>query len=180
MNDHPDIKIVPYESAWEKQFMAEVLKLEAIYKKIVVNAYHIGSTSVPGLAAKPIIDILLVVNNLDKVDAHDPQMIKHGYHPEGENGIPGRRVFWKGPDKYHHTYNLHIFHEGNPKIERYLRLRDYLRTHPERADHYVDIKRKAALMHPYDNVAYNMAKEPTIFLLEKEAEDWHKKRKPRV
>ncbi len=138
------------------------------------NAYHIGSTAVPGLAAKPIIDILLVVSSLEEVDEKELDMIKFHYHPLGENGIPNRRVFWKGQEK-NHRYHLHIFKQGNPRIERYLRLREYLKLHPEKASYYAEIKKKAALMHPHDNVAYNIAKEPTIFKLEIEAENWFKK-----
>jgi GrpB-like predicted nucleotidyltransferase (UPF0157 family) len=107
-----------------------------------MEVHHIGSTAVPGLAAKPIIDIVLEVSDLAALDAHNSQMEEIGYKPRGEFGIPGRRYFQKGGDN--RTHHLHAFLRGDPNVVRHIAFRDYLRRHPEVAREYGDLKRRVA------------------------------------
>jgi len=118
----------------------EAIKLRRIFGEQLVAIHHIGSTSIPGLEAKPIIDIMPVVEDINSVDEHNESMREIGYEPKGENGIPERRYFQKGGDNRSH--HVHIFQVGSPHVERHLAFRDYLRTHPIEAREYGDFKQK--------------------------------------
>ncbi len=87
------IEVVPYDPDWSNQFEKEALLLKLIFSDIFVAIHHIGSTSVPGLAAKPTIDIILEVKDIRLVDKFNEPMEKLGYEAWGEYGIPGRRFF---------------------------------------------------------------------------------------
>jgi len=97
---------------------------------------------VPGLAAKPIIDILLEVRDLADLDAHNSEMETIGYKPMGEFGILGRRYFPKGGDNRSHQ--IHAFLRDDPNVYRHIAFRDYLRRHPEVAQEYAALKRQVA------------------------------------
>src|SRR5512134_3140614 len=83
------IVVVPYNPDWPLQFRSEAAKIAAIFGPDLVSIHHIGSTSVPGLSAKPIIDVMPVMRDIAAVDLFNPAMIRLGYQPKGENGIPG-------------------------------------------------------------------------------------------
>lgn len=102
---------------------------------MITNIHHIGSTSVPGLMAKPVIDILVEVGTINVVDSYNEAMKKQiGYLPKGENGIPNRRYFSKGGDN--RTHQVHVYQQGDEKIASHLMFRDYLITHPKVASEY--------------------------------------------
>ena len=110
----------------------------------IINAHHIGSTAVPSLAAKPVIDILLEVKNVINLDQYDydKDMTKIGYIPKGEFGIPGRRFYVKGEiDRTHH---IHAFNENSYEVKRHLAFRDYLIANPKIADEYGSLKKQIA------------------------------------
>ncbi|MXJ74052.1 GNAT family N-acetyltransferase, partial [Escherichia coli] len=117
-----------------------------------IEIHHIGSTSVPGLAAKPIIDMIPVVLDISKVDSANAAMQVLGYEAKGEYGIPFRRYFQKGYNL--RTHHAHIFERGNSEIERHLKFRDWMRAHPEDREAYACLKQELAHQHPYDITAY--------------------------
>jgi GrpB-like predicted nucleotidyltransferase (UPF0157 family) len=128
-------------------WQTELARVSAINRGVmqVLNLcliHHIGSTAVPGLAAKPIIDILMEVTALEELDALNQRMESIGYTPKGEFGIPGRRYFQKGGDD--RTHHLHAFARGDFNLARHLAFRDYLRGHPEVAREYGELKRAVA------------------------------------
>lgn len=90
------IEVVPYDPTWPVRFAEEAARLTPIFGENLVTLYHIGSTAVPGLHAKPIIDMLPEVYSLERVEAVNDAMSAAGYEVKGENGIPGRRYFRKG------------------------------------------------------------------------------------
>lgn len=90
------VVIVPYDDKWPEMFEIESLLIKTLLGAVAVSVHHIGSTSVPGLSAKPIIDILVEVTDINELDAYNLAMVSAGYIPRGENGIPGRRYFIKG------------------------------------------------------------------------------------
>ena len=119
------IEVVDYRPEWEKMFQEEEKKIRKILGKNCIAVYHIGSTSVKGLPAKPIIDIMPVVKDISLVDAHDPEFRALGCDCRGEFGIPGRRFYAKGGD--HRTHHIHIFEKSSEAdIKRHLAVRDYL------------------------------------------------------
>lgn len=161
------VVIQEYDSKWEQAFQEEKQALQAILKDNCVDIHHIGSTSVPGLAAKPIIDIMPVVKSLVAVDQAAGEFQAIGYEFLGEFGIPGRRYLRKGGDN--RTHNVHIFAQSDTlNISRHLGFRDYLRAHPDARDAYVALKRKLALRFSYDVMAYNAGKDAFIKEIERE------------
>src|ERR1700723_1322421 len=107
MQESGPIEIVPYNPKWELEFKVEKSLLKNVFNDNLIKIYHIGSTSIPGMAAKPIIDIMPVVKSLEKVDSCNKAMEKLCYVPMGEYGIVGRRYFRKGAQK--RTHNVHVF-----------------------------------------------------------------------
>ncbi|WP_144564882.1 GrpB family protein [Neobacillus bataviensis] len=118
-------EVCSYNEKWALLFTEEAEKLNLILRNEIVCIYHIGSTSFPGLKAKPIIDIMAVVKVINIVDKYNIKMQEIGYEPKGENGIFGRRYFQKGGD--HRTHHVHINQIGSYEIKRHLAFRDYLR-----------------------------------------------------
>ncbi|MBY0096474.1 GrpB family protein [Mesobacillus maritimus] len=169
------VEVVPYSSVWENLFTREQVLLKELFGKNEVGIYHIGSTSVPGLSAKPIIDVLIEVETLELIDLITKDIERAGYEAKGENGIAGRRFFQKSNKNGVRLYHVHAFKKGNPEINRHLVFRDYLRIHPEKAAKYAEVKQQAAARNPYDIETYMIEKEPIIKELEQEALRWRLK-----
>ncbi|WHU90000.1 GrpB family protein (plasmid) [Pantoea agglomerans] len=136
------IVVVPYDEKWPEAFIAECLLLQALPVEVVKAIHHIGSTSVPDLPAKPVIDILLEVSDINELDNYNVLMSNAGYVARGENGIPRRRYFTKGGVRRSH--HVHAFAAGDEEIVRHLAFRDYLRKNNDIAETYAEIKRTAA------------------------------------
>lgn len=168
------IEVVDYRPEWKDEYKKEAQKLRKILGKNCVGIYHIGSTSVKGMKAKPIIDIMPVVKDISAVDAHNAEFEALGYECKGEFGIPGRRFFMKGGD--HRTHHVHIFEQSNQKdIQRHLAVSLYLNNTPERAAEYAALKEKLAGEFRYDNDGYCDGKDAFMKELEKDALEWKKK-----
>ena len=101
------VEVVPHDPNWEKIFKEEAKKIKKIFKEIFIDIHHIGSTAIPLIKAKPIIDIMVEVEDINKVDIYNKQMEELGYVALGEYGIPKRRFFQKGGNK--RTHHVHIF-----------------------------------------------------------------------
>lgn len=137
------IEVVPYNPQWPQLFAAEAELIKQALGDNCVTIHHIGSTSVPGLSAKPIIDMLPVVHNIQAVDQTTKAMESLGYEAKGEFGIAFRRYFQKS--NYVRTHNVHVYQEGDPEISRYLKFRDWMRSHPEDAEAYAKLKQELAV-----------------------------------
>ena len=164
------MKVVEYSAEWPRLYEQEILLLREALGQEIVRPHHIGSTSVPGLAAKPIIDILLEVQSVDGLDDLNKAMRAIGYEPKGEFGIPGRRYFPKGSDK--RTHHVHAFAVGDSHIRPHLAFRDYLRAHPAAAAEYAAIKKEAAAAHETDPEGYVAFKHVFVERMVVEAVDW--------
>lgn len=166
------VTVIPHDERWKKLFEAEAECLRALLGEALVAIYHIGSTAVPGLAAKPIIDIMPVVTDVTLVDAFNSRFESLGYECMGEFGIPGRRYFRKGSD--HRTHHVHIFEQSNrADITRHLAVRDYLRTHPSAAEAYGRLKVDLAARFPEDIEGYCDGKDAFVKELERRALTWY-------
>ncbi len=154
------IIIEAYNPEWSTAFEQEREKIAYALRDLRVQLEHIGSTSVPGLAAKPIIDILIVVENADDaVRAISPLVILQ-YDCRGEAGIAGRIFFGKGEPRTHH---LHLYTSPhNPERERHLLFRDYLRAHRDAVQQYAVLKYGLAEKFRDDRDAYTEAKSDFI------------------
>lgn len=136
------VTIVAYDKQWPGLFEAESSLLLATLGEVITRIHHIGSTSVPGLAAKPVIDILLEVVDLHQLDNLNAAMERAGYMARGENGIPNRRYFTKGGNQ--RSRQVHAFAVGDRQIIKHLVFRDYLIKNKEAAEQYAEVKRAAA------------------------------------
>ncbi len=164
MSQH--ITVTDYNPLWAIKFEEDSLLIKDIIADNCIAIYHIGSTSVPGLAAKPIIDIMVVVKSLEKVDDVAEDFLKIGYEYLGEFGIAGRRYLRKGGDE--RTHQIHIFQADDwNNIVRHLAFRDYMRTHEKERDEYAKIKIALAHRFPYDIDGYCDGKENFVREMEK-------------
>ncbi len=154
------VEIVDYDPRWAAMFSEEAPRIREALDGLDVVVEHVGSTSVPGLAAKPTIDIMVVVPDPARGREAIEPLTKLGYEYRGELGIPGRFYFAKGGRP--HTYHLHLYHCGHPEVERLLLFRDYLRDHPASAHEYEQLKRELAEKFRNDREAYTEAKNDFI------------------
>jgi GrpB-like predicted nucleotidyltransferase (UPF0157 family) len=162
-----------YSPEWPRQFEQEATRLKTLIGDELVVVHHIGSTSVPGLAAKSIIDLLPLVREITRVDDLTPMMQEAGYKPWGEYGLPGRRYFTKDRGDYR-THNIHIYQVDNPDVERHLAFCAYLRHHEEARAAYEALKREVYARHPANVAAYNDGKNAWIKELEHVAVAWYR------
>jgi GrpB-like predicted nucleotidyltransferase (UPF0157 family) len=166
------VEVVEYSSKWPIMFQEEALKIKNILRDELIDIYHIGSTAVENLKAKPIIDIMPVVRDITEVDKYNKEFETLGYEPKGEFGIAGRRYFRKGLTI--RTHHIHIFEISNSRdIDRHLAVRDYLRAHPQDAFEYGQLKSKLAALYPFDIKAYCDGKDTFVKELERKALKWY-------
>lgn len=165
------VVVTGHNPQWQARFREEAQRIRDILGENCIAVHHIGSTAVPDLKAKPILDILPVVRDIGQVDALAPAFRQLGYEYMGAFGIPGRRYLRKGGDN--RTHQVHIFAQSSQAdIVRHLAVRDYLRTHRERADGYGSLKESLARKFPYDIDAYCDGKDAFMKELEQEALAW--------
>ncbi|MBC6297273.1 GrpB family protein [Listeria sp. FSL L7-1517] len=160
------VEIVDYQSDWKTLFEEEKSIIREIIEKNEVLIAHIGSTSVENLSAKPIIDILLVVNDLAKLDNARTEFEKIGYEYMGEFGLPGRRYMRKGGDSRTHQIHAYQF-DSISEIQRHLSFRDYLRENKEIANEYAELKKALAQKYATDIEGYCDGKD--LFIKNHEA-----------
>ena len=152
-----DVELVPHNPEWSRLANKEAARILNGLTLPIIGIYHIGSTSVPGIKAKPILDFVLEVENLDDVMNSCSEFEALGYLAKGEFGIPGRQFFTRDTngDRTHH---LHVFQKGHPDIERHTVFRDYLRANPQAAREYERLKEKLAKRFPKQSGNYTAAK----------------------
>ncbi|KOA19416.1 dephospho-CoA kinase/protein folding accessory domain-containing protein [Clostridium homopropionicum DSM 5847] len=168
------IEVVPYNLNWVKKYLDEAEKVKKIMADELVKIHHIGSTAIPGISAKPVIDILVEVKNIRDVDNYNEEMKEIGYIPKGEYGIEGRKFFLKG--EINRTHHVHVFEMGNSEIKRHLNFRDYMISHPEEAKSYSELKKELAIKFIHDIDGYCNGKDGFIKEIDKKAEEWAKTR----
>lgn len=161
------VEVVPYKVEWVMMFEEESRKIKEVLGEEVVDVYHIGSTSIPNIHAKPVIDLMVEVVSIDKIDEYNHGMEQLGYEAYGENGIPKRRFFSKGGNN--RTHHVHIFEKGNPEMARHIAFRDYMIAHPEEAQIYSQLKQSLAKQYPYSIEQYIEGKDSYIKSIDEKA-----------
>lgn len=167
-----EVKVVPHDPRWRDAFEAEAARVAAALGENVVGVHHIGSTAIPGIYAKPVIDLLVEVSDIDAVDARGPSMESLGYEVMGEYGIRGRRYFRKENREGVRTHHVHAFEAGSPEAERHLAFRDYMLAHPAEAQRYGELKVRLAEEHPHSFDAYMDRKDGFIKEADARAARW--------
>lgn len=154
--------VVPYNEQWSKEFEKIKVEIIAALGQLAVSVEHIGSTSVQGLWAKPIIDIDVVISDIRLL----PQVINNlkniGYHYESDLGIEGREAFrydYKPEFMLHHLY---VCPQNSKELKRHIAFRDYLRTHSDAVQEYSQVKCEGAALFPEDIEAYIQYKSSII------------------
>jgi len=133
-------KILSHDPSWTLQFEAEVKLLTSLLGVTCVEIHHMGSTAIANIPAKPIIDILMEVSALEKLDLISTPLVESGYEARGEYGITGRRYFKKRAICKAAPINLHCYKTGSFEIKRHLAFRDYLNLMPHIAQEYAQLK----------------------------------------
>ncbi len=154
------IEVVHYRNEWLDMFASEAQLIQQALGDNCLMVHHIGSTSVPGLAAKPIIDMIPVVKNILHVDQATAAMEQFGYIAKGEFGMLFRRYFQKRDDE--RAYNVHVYEEGNPEIGRHVKFRDWMIAHADDREAYGHLKKALAIKFPQDILSYCMGKDEFV------------------
>ncbi len=167
------VVINEYDPTWPSLYENEVQQLQNALPLLFLELHHIGSTSVPGLAAKPIIDILGIVDEISLIDSKQKILESIGFFLIGKFEITGRRYYFKNdPTKNYDLVHLHVIEKGNGAIKRNLFFRDYLRENALAAQAYGSLKRNLAAQYPDYRDKYQDEKGPFIrFILAQDREE---------
>jgi len=149
------VRVCPYTPEWRQAFLEEQARLHACLGVYVLDIQHVGSTSIPGMIAKPILDIAIAVANFEEAARCIQPIEQLGYRFRGENGIPRRHYFTKGEPRTHHVHMVEIQSE-NWAIT--IAFRDQLRQNSDLADKYAALKLRLAEQFPSDRLAYQDGK----------------------
>jgi GrpB-like predicted nucleotidyltransferase (UPF0157 family) len=163
--------MIPHDPTWMQKFQQEKNAIKKFLGNEAIAIEHIGSTAIPHILAKPVIDILISARNIEKIDTFNEKMAELSYTAHGEYGIPGRRFFTKGPYEKR-THHIHIFQQGDPQLARHLNFRDYMIAHPEEAKAYSDLKAKLAVQFTDDIAGYCRGKNDFIKAIDEKAMLW--------
>ena len=153
------VRIAEYDARWPQLFISERQRILDQCSALGLRLEHIGGTSIPGMCAKPVVDIVAGRRHDTSTEACAAALNYAGYEHRGERGVAGREFFHRvQPRKYH----LHLVEDGGALWRDYLAFRDHLRTHAETARSFADLKRILAARFPHDREAYLNAKSPHV------------------
>jgi GrpB-like predicted nucleotidyltransferase (UPF0157 family) len=155
------IDVVDYDQDWPRRYSEERDRIGAAIGDVTLAIEHVGGTAVPGLPAKPVIDLMVGVEDIERAGPAVAGLINLGYEyiPELESQLPDRRYFRKGTPETHH---VHMVPVSSDYWAEHLLFRDYLRSHPQAAEEYGKLKRGLAGRFPFDRDAYRAGKVPFI------------------
>lgn len=166
------IRVVDYDPDWPVAYSDEARNVSKAAGNTLLRIHHIGSTSIPGIKAKPVIDILLEVESVEALDERTMEFQALGYEVMGEFGIPGRRYYRRDNDSGVRTHQIHAFKAGAPDVVRHLAFRDYMRSHPTVASQYGELKARLAKEHSHGMGAYTDGKDSFVKEHERLALQW--------
>lgn len=164
----PAVRIVDYDPAWPEMAVAEMARIEAGLGDLAVRVDHVGSTAVPGMAAKPIVDLQLAVAEIRPTEPFARPLEGLGYLFAPDPDSPDLHFFGK-PAERPRTFHLHVCVAGSNHERRHLALRDHLRAHPDEALRYAEVKRELVARRPGDRLAYIEGKAGYVAALEQRA-----------
>jgi len=154
-----EVKLYPYNFKWKKVFEEEKKQIQIGIGKYILEIQHIGSTAIPRILAKPIIDIAVAVKNFEEASICIDLLVKLEYEYKGEFGIPRRHFFVKGDPRLFH---LHMLEITSKEWKNHISFRDFLREHPDKAKLYSELKLQLVQKYKSDREAYSDNKAPFI------------------
>lgn len=166
------VHVVNHDPDWKMKFQVEADRIAEAIGKTAVRVHHIGSTAIPKIKAKPVIDILLEVASLDALDQKAAILESLGYEAMGEFGIAGRRYFRLDDAGGTRTTQVHAFEAGVPNVARHIAFRDYMCAHPVEAEAYSALKEHLVNTYPHDMAAYIEGKDAFVKEHERRALLW--------
>lgn len=145
------VRLVPYTPEWKQLYEMEKVSLQDRLDAYILDIQHVGSTSIPGMLAKPIVDIAIAIADFEEARVCIPLMEELEYEYKGEFGIPHRHYFVKGDPR---TFHVHMSEIDSLEWENTILFRDYLCQHTDIAKEYAQLKISLALKYPQDRTAY--------------------------
>jgi GrpB-like predicted nucleotidyltransferase (UPF0157 family) len=167
----PAVRIVEYDPAWAEMAAVEIARIGDAVGEAAVRIDHVGSTAVPGMAAKPIVDLQLAVADVDARSLYVEQLEGLGYLFAFDPASPDFHFFGL-PATRPRTHHLHVCAAGSEDERRHLAVRDYLRAHPDEVAAYAELKRSLVACAPGDRLAYIEGKDAYVAALEGRALAW--------
>ncbi|MEZ4708412.1 MAG: GrpB family protein [Caldilineaceae bacterium] len=164
------IEIFPYDPNWPNLFTQLGATLRTALGDVALRIDHIGSTSVPGLDAKPVIDVQIAVASFEPLDAFRVPLTQLGYVFRAANPELTKRYFREAPGQ--RRTHIHVRQQGSWAQQFALLFRDYMRTHPADARRYAEVKYALAAQYGYDRQGYTEAKTPFIWEVMQKADRW--------
>jgi GrpB-like predicted nucleotidyltransferase (UPF0157 family) len=164
--------VVPHDPSWKDAYREEAAAITLAFQAIPIKVHHIGSTAIPSILAKPIIDLLGVVPKLSDADEKSGALEMLGYEAMGAYGIEARRYFRKTNDEGTRTHHLHMFEVGSLHVERHLAFRDFLIAHADVSAEYSSLKESLTNGEHSFWGHYLDGKDPFISRIEQQAIEW--------
>ncbi|MBA3662407.1 MAG: GNAT family N-acetyltransferase [Gammaproteobacteria bacterium] len=175
MKNPRKVEILSYDPHWPDLFEQEARRIKSVLSNQLKEIYHIGSTAIPNMPAKPIIDMMLVCNDLDEIEFIKDKLSSLNYSNLRRQIIPHRSFFVKRQDN-HISFNLHIHERGSTQIKRHVNFRDYVIHHPEDAKAYAALKINLAKQFSDDMNSYVMGKDSLVQKIDANAKLWPKRK----
>ena len=156
------VVVLPFDEQWKYDFVQIKAELANALRQLAIEIEHVGSTSVQGLSAKPIIDIDVVIKDYSELENVISALGKIGYQHEGNLGITGREAFKYEGKEHLRKHHLYVCPEDSQELRRHIAFRDYLKTHPDAVREYSRIKEEGAELYSDDIDRYIEHKSPFI------------------
>ena len=176
MNYLSKIEIVSHDKRWNQIFDQESIQIRNVLGKHIQAIYHIGSTAIPNMPAKPIIDMMLACDNLHDIDVITEKLTMLGYGMMRRQIIPHCSfITHKQLDNV--AFNLHLHERGSPQICRHVNFRDYLTHHPGLAQNYAKLKENLAVTFANDRMSYVLGKDKLVQAIDAKAKRWQERKR---
>ena len=153
------VRLADYDARWPLLFAAEEERIRSQCRTLALRLEHVGGTSIPGMCAKPVLDIAAAHPRAARIEDYVAAFVRAGYQFRGERGLPGRQYFRRGQPR---TYHVHLVEEDSQLWRDYIAFRDYLRAHAEISDRFAEVKRALAARFGTDREGYTNAKSPHV------------------
>lgn len=155
------VELESYNPKWVEDYNKEEKLLKELLKDYLIEIHHIGSTSIPGLMAKPVIDIIAVIKSLEDIPAIEEILKDYDYSNRGQQGVPDRYFFAKGPEEAR-THYIHFVEKDSNTYYNQLYFKKYLLDHPDYIEKYCDLKQELAKKYANERPKYTQGKNDFI------------------